>query len=216
MVSSDVWYSSLIKWKPCAGIWLSSQNTAWRISLEYLPGMVNVVISAWKSTDVKTWHVCQSPQIHFYFFYFLYRCLTGNVCKRVQIYKSFHSTSKLPGHSSCLFWCNRQIKATRAQDITIQFVWATKRPELPQKKTQLRLKEKTKVSPNFNGEPHVSYCLKSKLLVKLARILKGYKLNTTSRPLWLQRKNVHIIKLSAAMCSLKGWGLRMHYENWEK
>lgn len=60
-------------------------------------------------------------------------CLNGNVCKSVQIYKSFHSTSKLPGHSSCLFWCNRQIKPTRVQDITIQFVWATKQSLLPQK-----------------------------------------------------------------------------------
>lgn len=77
------------------------------------------------------------------FFYFLCRCLTGNVCKRVQIYKSFHSTSKLPGHSSCLFWCNRQIKATCAQDIMIQFVWATKRSTLPQKPAAAKRKDKS-------------------------------------------------------------------------
>lgn len=63
----------------------------------------------------------------------IFFCLNGNVCKSVQIYKSFYSTSKLPGHSSCLFWCNRKIKPTRAQDIMIQFVWATKQSPFPQK-----------------------------------------------------------------------------------
>lgn len=62
---------------------------------------------------------------------FLCRCLKGNVCKSVQIYKSFHSTSKLPDHSNCLFRCNRQIKPTRARDITIQFVRATERSPFP-------------------------------------------------------------------------------------
>lgn len=126
MVSSDVWYSSLIKREPCAGIWLSSRNTAWQISLEYF---------AW---DGKCGyfsmekHRCENPtcvSITSNFFF----CLNGNVCKSVQIYKSFYSTSKLPGHSSCLFWCNRQIKPTHAQDIMIQFVWATKQSLFPQK-----------------------------------------------------------------------------------
>ncbi len=146
--------------------------------------------------------------------FFLCRCLKGNVCKSAQIYKCFHSTSKLPDHSSCLFRCNRQIKATRVQDIMIQFVRVTKRSPFSTK-TSCSLKEKTKVSPNVNGEPH-SYWLKLKLLVKLARILNGYTLNATSRPLRLWRENVHIKKLSATMCSLRGWGLRMYYENWEE
>ncbi len=211
MVSSDVWYSSLIKRKPCVGIYLSSRNTAWQNSLEYLPGMVNVVISAWLGTYVKTRYVCQSPQTCL----FLCCFLKGNVCKSVQIYKSFHSTSKLPDHSSCLFRCNRQIKATHAQDIMVQFMWATKR-SLFSTKTSCSLKEKTKVRPNVNGEPHVSYWLKSKLLVKLARILNRYTLNATSRPFQLWRENMHIKKLSETMCFLRGWGLRMYYENWEE
>lgn len=147
--------------------------------------------------------------------FFLCHCLKGNVCKSVQIYKCFHSTSKLPDHSSCLFRCNRQIKATRVQDIMIQFVRVTKQSPFSTK-TSCSLKEKTKVSPNVNGEPHVSYWLKLKLLVKLARILNGYTLNATSRPLRLWRENVHIKKLSATMCSLRGRGLRVYYENWEE